>query len=105
MGNSRQARPKCTLILERPLIFRDERIDHLFHGKVRNQLVLRQFDTRHRIEMSNTLQMFFDVLAFVCDARWRYNRFVEDFEAYFAAQEIGHIAFLVWKKNLYFIVF
>lgn len=82
------------LVLVRPLVVREKTVHHFFHRKVRNQLVLREFDARNGIEMADTLQVLFDVFAFVGDAGRRYDGIDENFKTYFAAQIVGHIAFL-----------
>lgn len=74
-----------SLILERPLVFGDKGVDHLFHGEIRNQLILCEFDTRHRIEVADALQMLLDVFALIRDARWSNYRFAEDIKADLAA--------------------
>lgn len=85
------------LVFQCPFVFGDKSVDHLFHGKVRDQLVLGELDPSDRIKMADTLQMLFDVFALVRDAGRRDDRLAEDLEADFTAKEVGNLTFL-WSK-------
>lgn len=87
------------LVLQRPLVFRHERVHDLLHRKVRNQLVHGQFDARHRVKVADALQVLLNVLALVRDARGRYHRVLQDLETDFAAQVVRNFAFLQTKNN------
>lgn len=82
------------LVFERPFVFGDKSVHHLFHGKIRDQLVLGELDSGDRIKVAHSLQMLFNVFALVCDTRWRDYRFAKDLKANFTAQEVGHVTFL-----------
>lgn len=49
------AAPSPSVILH-PAVLRDERVYHLLHGEVGDQLVLGQGTPRHRVEMTHALQ-------------------------------------------------
>lgn len=92
-------------VFVRPFILRKKSVHHFFHRKILNQLFLSKFDASHWIKMTDTCQMLFDVLSFVCDA-WRcYNWIDENFKTNFSTQIVGHITFLSRiKTNNQFII-
>lgn len=87
------------LVFMRPFIFRKKSVHHFFHREILNQLVLSEFNASHWIEMTDTCQMLFDVLSFVCYARRRYNWIDENFKTNFSAQIVGHITFLSTNRT------
>lgn len=56
------------LILNGPVVFLQKTVHNFLHRKIGNQLVFLQLNSCDGIEMSDALQMFFDVFALVSDA-------------------------------------
>jgi len=44
-----------TLVVFGPWVLLEEAVDHLFHRKVWNELILSQMRSRHRVEMADSL--------------------------------------------------
>lgn len=92
--NRRKVIEQPHLVVQCPFVFGHKSVYHLFHGEVRNQLVLSEFNACDRIEMTNSLQMLFNVFPFVCDAGRSDDRLAQDLKADFAAKVVRHVTFL-----------
>ncbi len=57
-------------------------------------MYLGQFCSCDWVEMADSLQVFFNVLAIVGYPGRRYDGFLQDFEADLAAQKVRHVPFL-----------
>lgn len=81
------------LILQSPLVLGHESVNDLLHREIRDELLDRQWGSCDGVEVTDALQMLFDVFPLVSDAGWSDDGVLEDLEADFAADVVGDFAF------------
>lgn len=88
-SNHQQQRSQdASLVLQSPFVLLYKCVDDFFHRKVWDQLIYRERCPCHWIKVSDSLQMFFDVLSFICYSRWGDHRFLENLKADLSANEV-----------------